>query len=339
MALWTPASISPAANPYTWLDFSDAAARTIDIGITQIADKFGNGNHATQSADASQPAVSSAAINGLDAALFDGSNDRLDFTSAVLQPKSTLFIVFKPTIEVVLGFLFGQYVADGTGRTGIACNQVSSGTTTSGQLNPFNTTSSSGAGSGGVINHFPISNSPTIVTLSLDIPGTENFKTYKHDVLQDSATITAVYTAISSALGAACAESSLYFYDGLIAELIVLHSVASAELRNTITGYLAWKWGTVADLAADHPYKSAAPTTNKVSGVVTVNGSPAARTVAVFRRSDFTLLGTTTSNATTGAFEISNGLIPADANALLVTAIDATGTYNAVSVDYITSVS
>ena len=78
---------------------------------------------------------------------------------------------------------------------------------------------------------------------------------------------------------------------------------------------------------------------NKVSGIVTVSGSPAARTVAVFLRSDFTLLGTTTSNATTGAFEILNGLIPADANALLVTAIDSTGTYNAVSVDYITSVS
>jgi len=260
MALWTPANIPEAANPFTWIDFTDSSTRTVETGISQLTDKFGNGNHATQTTAANQPAVSVAAVNGLDAGIFDGVNDKLNFATAILQPQSTLFLVFKPTIEAAVGFLFGQFAAGSTGRTGLACNQTSAGVTTAGQLNPFNSSSSSGAGSTGLVNHFSISNVPTIVAVTLAIPGTENYKAYKNDILQDSATITAIYTAVASALGGASAISGTYPFDGLILEMIALHSVASTELRQQIAGYLAWRYGTVADLAADHPYKSAAPT-------------------------------------------------------------------------------
>jgi len=94
----------------------------------------------------------------------------------------------------------------------------------------------------------------------------------------------------------------------------------------------------VAANIADDKTLSLIPPPYKVSGTVTVNGSPAARTVAVFLRDGFTLLGTTTSNATTGAFELNNWHLSSSTDALLVTAIDSTGDYNAVSVDYITAV-
>jgi len=49
-------------------------------------------------------------------------------------------------------------------------------------------------------------------------------------------------------------------WNGNIAELIIVDTDSSTGLRQTIEGYLAWKWGLVADLPAGHPYKSAPPT-------------------------------------------------------------------------------
>jgi hypothetical protein len=46
--------------------------------------------------------------------------------------------------------------------------------------------------------------------------------------------------------------------DGFMAEFIIIAD-ATTETRQQIEGYLAWKWGTQDKLAADHPYKSAAP--------------------------------------------------------------------------------
>ena len=47
---------------------------------------------------------------------------------------------------------------------------------------------------------------------------------------------------------------------GEIAEILVLPAKATVDTRQRIEGYLAHKWGLTANLPADHPYKSAAPT-------------------------------------------------------------------------------
>jgi hypothetical protein len=43
-------------------------------------------------------------------------------------------------------------------------------------------------------------------------------------------------------------------------EMIWVPSDVTQATRQIIEGYLAWKWGLVANLPALHPYKSAPPT-------------------------------------------------------------------------------
>jgi hypothetical protein len=44
-----------------------------------------------------------------------------------------------------------------------------------------------------------------------------------------------------------------------IAEIVFYQSALSLSNRQTIEGYLAWKWGLQASLPIDHPYKNSAP--------------------------------------------------------------------------------
>jgi hypothetical protein len=49
---------------------------------------------------------------------------------------------------------------------------------------------------------------------------------------------------------------------GYIGEVITYSSVLSRYDRQSIEGYLAWKWGIQNDLALDHPYRTAPPPAN-----------------------------------------------------------------------------
>jgi hypothetical protein len=63
---------------------------------------------------------------------------------------------------------------------------------------------------------------------------------------------------IGDGRGAAFGGMSSYYLDGAVGEIVVCSST-NTDLRVTLEGYLAWKWGLVADLPADHPYKSIRP--------------------------------------------------------------------------------
>lgn len=250
MALWTPASISTAL----WLDDTSIV---VDGGVcTRWDDKSGNGRHAIQNTAASRPA--STTVNGLTAALFDGSNDFLPFSESIFQPATTLLLVIVPTVEAAVGFAFGQWSSGVNGRLGVACNQTSAGVTTSGQLNPFAAPASDGAGSSGYTNHFPISNAATLVGLTRATAASENWKSYKNGVQQDSATAAYTATSVNSSLGSANAGTSSYPYDGKIAAVIVLHEVDTTK-RQLCEGWLAWRYGFASSLPTDHPYYSAPP--------------------------------------------------------------------------------
>jgi hypothetical protein len=46
---------------------------------------------------------------------------------------------------------------------------------------------------------------------------------------------------------------------GYIAEIVVLASVASTQVRQQIEGHLAWKWGLRDALTAGHPFANRPP--------------------------------------------------------------------------------
>ncbi|MFA5347076.1 MAG: hypothetical protein WC294_02980 [Methanoregula sp.] len=59
-------------------------------------------------------------------------------------------------------------------------------------------------------------------------------------------------------LGRVNRTATAYYY-GRIAEIVIANTLSIDDFQR-VEGYLAWKWGVTANLPADHPYKSAAPT-------------------------------------------------------------------------------
>ena len=251
---WTPSEITTVA----WYDFSDAGSLTLSgNNITDVADLSGNSNDLSQATGANQP-LYTGTINSLGVATFDGVNDQLNAAIALFDVDHSIFIVYKPTIESVVGSLIGQWSSGQTGRFVISPNQASSGSASSGSLNPFNSTATNGAGSFGFANHHTIADEPTLFE-SLSTTGSESWDIYKNGTVQDTATVTDLYTGVNTALGKESASTGSNHYDGDIAEVVIVGSKVDSGTREKIEGYLAHKWGFEAELPALHPYKDEAP--------------------------------------------------------------------------------
>ena len=86
-----------------WYDFSDASTLTIDTGITSVRDKSGNNLTASEAVGANQPLLVANARNGLSAADFDGTNDKLTTASIVSDlTQFTSFLVVRPQFRTGL---------------------------------------------------------------------------------------------------------------------------------------------------------------------------------------------------------------------------------------------
>lgn len=92
---WTPYNLTLT----NWYDFADLPTVTYDGGnaISQINDKSGNSRNATQSTANRQPLITASAVNSLYAGYFDGTNDRLDFSTSGNLTTFTAIVIAKPT--------------------------------------------------------------------------------------------------------------------------------------------------------------------------------------------------------------------------------------------------
>jgi hypothetical protein len=107
VAAFAPTNISGCQ---LWLDAADDTTISIGTGVSQWNDKSGNERHLTQSTGANQPAYSLAAVNGLNAISFDGTNDYMDSGAFTINAPHT--IVFAEKI-------------DGTDNTQVLFDQIS----------------------------------------------------------------------------------------------------------------------------------------------------------------------------------------------------------------------
>jgi hypothetical protein len=61
--------------------------------------------------------------------------------------------------------------------------------------------------------------------------------------------------------------SGSYRLNGVIYEILFFNTSLNTLNRQTIEGYLAWKWGLQANLPANHPYKNASPNITNQFGI------------------------------------------------------------------------
>jgi hypothetical protein len=258
MALWTPAEITTAL----WLDAADSGTLWQDTSATTPAaatnivrrwdDKSGNGRNATQSNSGQEPVVDSAAINGLNAVSFDGSNDGL-IGSAIWSAAGAgaAFVVYKP--KAVTGTftraVFGQSStgSSGTWRMIQYRNQTVTG-------DPY---------FAGFSADMTDSVSPTTNTklAGWTYNGTTGVL-YRNGTQTATASLSLNTAATAYTIGRHNASSPTIDYANVqVAEIVALTSMPSTDTRQLIEGYLAWKWGLEANLPSGHPYEFAAPTT------------------------------------------------------------------------------
>lgn len=243
--LWTPDQISN----YMWFDSSDASTITHSSGlVSQWDDKSGNARNATQVSASSQPITGLRTLNGLNAIDFDGSNDYM-VTGGSADLDRTMIAVAQYDSTSGISVIAGSrdstnqrsYFGQQNGRNKVGAGNYGN---TSGDIlesNPIIHVFTHGSDL--KINSWMNGNKDTIYdNASFSGPGIGSVQPYYIGTLNSAG------TPIGPRV------------DGLICELNFIDSVISESDRQKFEGYLAWKWGLVADLDASHPYKFSPPT-------------------------------------------------------------------------------
>ena len=256
----------PFSNPATisgcqfWYDANDTSTMTLSgSNVTQWNDKSGNGRNAVLY-NTSYATYSATGLNSKPALVFgDVNNNGYYATSATSVFPSgnglTQFVVFQSSGSGSVSYYTlceqnSGYQADpidfyeNTRYVGVVGNFTNQNST---------------------INYRNVTN-PTIYDFTLD--GTSNPTLNEY---QNGGTSALAPTCTLSSYGrSAYSSSATQFYIGTrgdratgfagkISEIIVYNKVLSTTDRQTIEGYLAWKWGLQANLPTIHPYFSSKP--------------------------------------------------------------------------------
>ena len=238
--LWRPDELGASLAP--WLDAEYTDSITLNgSNVAQWNDKSGNDSHATQPTAASQPTYTLNGLNGKPVLTFDGIDDFmsvLDFNNAVsLALIGSGGGAAAPLISGAAPELFSPaWNTNGAsiqyrGRTEITVRQVNFGAA----ANAFS------------IGFISLDAANSEVRLSGNGGAQTSF----------SQTINSADTTINT-LGRDFLGAQ-QFANGRIAEIVVASSLLSTGNRQKLEGYLAHKWGLIANLPSDHPFKFTPP--------------------------------------------------------------------------------
>jgi hypothetical protein len=239
---WTPAQITTAL----WLDADDATTITLNgTNVSQWNDKSGNARNATQPVSSRQPARTLNGLNGKTVLTF-GNNIQMESPNGSYGTNISIFSVAR----LASGGSYQRIVNVGNSQDARAYLGTVDG----------NFATFFGNGTWNDIN----ANSPSISLSSTRILGVVNPTSGSNatpyvDGTAQNTKIGTMTTGTGIRIGSA-GTILVQFWIGPIAEIIIINSAVTVSTRQTIEGYLAWKWGLQSNLPADHPYKNSQPT-------------------------------------------------------------------------------
>jgi len=268
----SPVTPKSVAGLNLWLDASDPSVITTSSAgnVTQLLDKSGNGI-ALQSGSAfapnpiAGPTLTTGALNGLSTLRFDGSTEALVSPPNVGSSLSavTVFLLFSQDAPSVEGNIFtlAKNAFTGNGINGLNIDVSWNSQTALNDIWLLGST-------------VPLAPNYSNWMNGLSIPfGTYNLQSY---VIPSSGTAQSYVNgtpAGSQIVTPGTISNERYtlgtdwnwgdgnqFFPGHIGEVLVYGSALSTADRQTLEGYLAWKWGLESSLPASHPYRSAPPT-------------------------------------------------------------------------------
>ena len=221
-----------------WLDAGDNSNFTFSSGsaISTWNDKSGKGNHMTQSTVAYQPTWVANNLNGR-GAVNTGSLGWMQNTVIVLPTTYSIFAVAYTTVTTYARMIsaddklfFGSVYGNNSDFAGAGV---------------WNDTAA---------------NSPSLLVTSWCIKDVTNTGAILTPYWNGTAQTSKVGTNVSvTGLYISTASTPAQSWNGCIAEVLIYSSVLSANDRQSVEGYLAWKWGLQSNLPVGHTYKAAAP--------------------------------------------------------------------------------
>ena len=239
---WTPAALGSALA--LWLDAADSSTITLNGStVSQWNDKSGNGRHVSQATAASQPTYTPNGLNGKPTLIFDGVNDHL-FRTQSFGLSQPLTIVSMQSFTNSAASL--NYMLDNQSRLVVGSRFGISG---------------GNAELGLYANTWIYAQNPVNSGVAFSISAVANGASSQ--LLANGATIATgnpggVGITTNFVIGNAFDRSSAP-WGGRSSEVVIL-SGNNADHRQRLEGYLAWKWGTEANLPANHPFRNSPPT-------------------------------------------------------------------------------
>lgn len=299
MALWTPAEIDTAL----WLQCDDQDSNLFSTGGNQLLDKSGNNRHFVQTTEAKKPQYVEDILNGTSGLRFNGTSHELQSDVSMPSDAVTWFIAHK--LNSLPGtsafFCIACLRANASNRTELLAVNIAGYQPTQ-IINDLGSGMTTAVGTSRALD-----TSPRVFGWTYNDVSNSSAASYTatHNGAAQSVVASGdinITDAALSKIGNRIAQNQWAPID--LYEIIAITGVASADIVGKITGYICWRLGLQDDLPSDHPYKSAAPTSSTLSGVVTVNSSPAQRTVLVYKNDDADLFMSTQSDATTGEWQV-----------------------------------
>ena len=242
-----------AGNCQLWLDAADSTTLTGTSPVTQWRDKSGNARNTTSYAGT--PALTTNAINSVQAINFNGSSS---FTGSIPGSGTSYTVFFVGTFNNSTS-TYGGFVCFGRSGTpdhvsGITNTKLSD-TQMYSTIDSTNTAFTSNTLS-----------TPFVYSLVIDGTFLNNFVNGNQQTPANVAK-SASFNFTNYVVGDRAGSTSSIFLNGYVGEIIVyINSLATLQ-RQQVEGYLAWKWGLQANLPANHPYKNSAPNITNQFGI------------------------------------------------------------------------
>lgn len=253
--MWSPMELS--GNLALWLDASDTSTVALSgANVSQIRDKSLNARHLSQATGAFQPLYVASGGHGLPALQFAAGDFMATATGFGTQTQRHVFTVNSyATAAADFQYVWATNITTTTGSAFIPRVSNTSEDWVLNDLLAFG-------------NGFPAIQNPRYVATRT--------QTSSHNIYQVALGNAESVVRINSVANATPRVSTLanvavdnnpftisratQSLQGEISELVYIDGTLTLANRERMEGYLAWKWGLVANLPAGHPYKSIPPT-------------------------------------------------------------------------------
>jgi len=238
-ATWNPTLITGCQ---VWLDAADVNGNGTNplngASVSTWTDKSGNGRNASQSTSANRPSVGT--VNGRTAIVFSGSPVFMTLPDITSVPLS-IFILAASTQNENNTF----YVSLGGSPNAVFLRE---------QFGPAIFGIDNGSGAGSYLTSVRDLNTHIwSFTLPASVSGTFAFD--GSVVATSGFTLNSNTNFVSNSIGTWNQQSANGNIKAGISEIVMYNVDLSTAQRQNVEGYLAWKWGLVSSLPANHPFK------------------------------------------------------------------------------------